>query len=328
MQDDYLRVRETVACFAGAPACAVAVTGADAEAWLNAAFAKDVEAIVPLKGAIGLFLEHSGDVFAMASVFRKEDDGFLVFSDRRELRDRLIADADGDVAVTDIAATHGLVNVIGPKAMELMTEIAGEDIVSIPYMGFEESVDGDYVVFRQSFTGEFEFRLMAPHDGFDALYSRVLEAAREMGGGEIDPAIIDLVSLEMRFIKDADVIGRVTALEAGLHWMIDFRKEDFVGRDAVLREKSDLKRKSLIVRLDEAGVAEAGADLMIEARPVGKLVRVVYSPRLETDIAFAFVERDIGWVGVNYAVRSGEGRTTLASAVSSPLFLSRSVLSD
>lgn len=328
MQNDYRLVRETVACFAGLPACAVTVTGSDAEAWLNAAFARDVQAIVPLKGAIGLFLEPGGDVLAMACVFRTEDDSFLVFADRAELRDRLVADATGDVAVTDIAATHALISVIGPKAMELMTEIAGEDVISIPYMGFEDSVTGDFVVFRQGFTGEFEFRLLVPHDGFDALYTRVLQAAGALEGGEIDPGIIDVMSLEMRFVKDADVIGRGTALEAGLHWMIDFRKEDFVGRDAVLRERQNPARKSLIVRLDRTGVARAGADLTIEARPVGQLVRVAYSPRLKSDIAFAFLEREVGWVGVSYAVRSDEGQMALASAVSSPLFLSRSVLSD
>jgi len=328
MQNDYSKVRETVACFTGLPACSVTMKGDGAEACLNKLFAKDVEAIVPLKGMIGLFLEENGDVFAMSSVSRDEDDTFIVFSERAELKDKLMSYAADDIEVADLAETHNMINIIGPKAVELMTDFAGDDIISIPYMGFEESYDGDYVIYRQGFVGEFEFRLLVPNEGLDELYAKVVEATAQFDGGEIHPEILRMLSLEMRFIKDSDVIGKATALEAGLHWMIDFRKEDFVGRDAVLAQKADLQRRAFLVKLQDTGVAKEGSKLTIETKVVGELARVEYSPTLKSDIGFAYLEKDTGWVGVNYAVESDEGQKTLAAAVSSPVIMARSILND
>ena len=138
---------------------------------------------------------------------------------------------------------------------------------------------------------------------------------------------MELVCFEMRSINEGDLIDQATPLEAGLHWMIDFQKEDFVGHAAILSQKSSLKVKSLIVGFADSGIAQPGADLTIEKKVVGKVGRVAYSPTLGHDIAFAYLDQATGWVGVNYAVQTDTGET-IASKMSSPLFVTRSVLSD
>ena len=325
MANDYETVRNTVACFEANVPCGLKITGDGAEEWLNELFTKDVETLPPLKGLIGLFLQDDGSLIAIANLFRDEEDDFFVFSDRAELAAYLDSNAGEDVSIEPVSNTHRIIAVLGPKAQDMISDTAGEDILSIPYMGFEEAAEADFTVFRQGFTGEYEFRLLVPNESSDQVRADIVAAVEDLEGKEISADVMDLLCLEMRSINNEDVVGKATALEAGLHWMIDFQKESFKGLDAVSAEKSALKRKSLIVTTSDKGVAAAGADLTIEGQAVGTVVRSMYSPTLECDIAFCYLDASTGWVGVNYDIKTDAG-TTLATALSSPLFVTRTVL--
>lgn len=305
----------------------IRVSGADAEKALNACFSMDLEIILPWKGVTGLFLNEQASVLAVATVF-KGDDEFFIFTEvatseilLRHLGEKLSSAA---VEIEDLSTQYGWICALGPKAQNAMSEFAGEDILGLPYLAFEENVKLDAKLFRMGFSGEFEYRILCPLDRCQEMKATMLNGGQEFGLEVVQPEVLSLLMLEMRSLGIADIPSDVDPIQAGLHWMVNFRKEAYFGHQAVLEAKSNPRRRALMLRLAEKGVAAAGDRIEIEGQDFGFLVHVDYSPTLESDIALAYADPAFGRVGVTFETK-GKERGCMATGVSAPLFVTKTV---
>ena len=182
------------------------------------------------------------------------------------------------------------------------------------------------MVGRHGFSGEFGYDLLCPRADVDALVERlrvVFPAAVPC-----DPQVHRLLRLEMRnFDLAGEPAGSCSALEAGLHWAIDFRKPHFAGRDAVFAEKAGgLRRRLVGFALGGAPAnIEAGATLSDAGEAVGVVTTAAFSPTVGKVVGLAALAEAYGWVGITLDVETagGPGRVRL---VSTPFLITESML--
>jgi glycine cleavage system aminomethyltransferase T len=305
------------------------VGGARAEAALNALFSADLEIVAPYKGAIGLFLDDAAGVIAIAAVFKAADD-FYVFTEAasadalwRHLSSELPAQG---AELEDLRATHDWLCILGPRAQDTMSKSAGDHILGLPYLAFEENEALGALVFRMGFCGEYEYRMLLPAGHGAEAAARLLRDGAEFGIGRAEAAVLPTLMLEMRSLALADLPPGGNPIEAGLHWMINFRKDGLRADAALQRIKAAPQRRALMLRLRDAGRAADGDRLAIEGKDLGYLARVLHSPTLGEDIGLAFVEPGFGQVGVTFEVLGARGATR-ALGVSAPLFVTKTVRS-
>ena len=89
-----------------------------------------------------------------------------------------------------------------------------------------------------------------------------------------------------------DISETINPLEAGLAWICDFSKEDFVGRSKLLELKAKgLKRKFVSFICDSKPIARKG-DLFLDAssQVIGFVTSACVSPSLETGIGMGLVD--------------------------------------
>lgn len=327
MKSNYNTARNHAALLDLAGEGRIRISGADAQKALDACFSMELEIILPWKGVTGLFLSDQGAVLAIATVF-KGDDEFFVFTEAataasllRYLQDHL---AGQQVDIEDLSQRFGWICVLGPKAQSAMSQFGGEEVLGLPYLAFEENVKLEAKLFRMGFCGEFEYRVLCPLDRCLAMMSDFVEAGQEFGLEMADPNVLPLLMLEMRSLGIADIPADADPIQAGLHWMVSFGKQAYPGRDVVLAAKSEPRRRALMMLLEEGGVARAGDRLQIEGQDFGFLAHVDYSPVLDRNIALAYADAELGWVGVSFGVVGKEGGC-VASGVSAPLFVTKTV---
>lgn len=306
------------------------VGGPDAQDALNACFSMDLEVVLPWRGVSGLFLDANAGIQAIATVFRGGEDEFFVFTESAtatSLADHLRQALSGaNVQIDDLAQSHSWIALIGPKAQAAMAEVAGEEVMGLPYLAFEENLPLQSTLFRMGFCGEFEFRVLCPQERSQEVTDRLLQVGQPLGVDKQSAEVMRLLMLEMRSLSITDIPSGFDPIRCGLHWMVNFRKPQFVGRDAVLAAKVAPRQHALMMLLDSNGVARAGDRLRIENRDLGQLTHVRYSPELGRDIALAYVDADLGWVGVSFET-VGQARGCLATGVSAPLFVTKTISS-
>jgi glycine cleavage system T protein (aminomethyltransferase) len=325
MLETYTAARTAVALFDNAADARIRISGPDCRR-LNEFVSIDLDALHPFHGLVGLVIRPDASLVAVASIF-KSDGEFLLFgeAERAEALYAHLADclAGLDVQIEDLRKTHGYLSIVGPLAQDVIAEAAAEDALGLSFLSFEDNPRLGCKLFRAGFTGEYEYRFLASNAGIGELRQRLEAAGQASGMIAGDPAALPVMLLEVRSLLHRDIAAGANVLEAGLHWMINFRKQELIGGTVLNQLKSSVQRRGVMIELAEAGAAQDGDPLSIEGEDVGLIARVVHSPTRNVDISLAYVDADLGWVGVSFDVVSGK-RKTVARAIAAPTVLTRS----
>ncbi len=333
MDEDQLRqytaARNGVALFDFSRSAKFEFAGKDVETYLNRVMTLDVEGMRSGKAANTVMVKEDGTIVAIVWLLR-DDDAFLLITDpekRSEVAGWLEQHRAGmEVEIRDKTEGLGCLSIVGPKAQELARTLAGDDIIGLPYLGFEHNETTGCVVCRIGYTGEYEYRFIFPVERLHEMRTMTLEKGQEYSIEECQERSLNVLMLEMKSINQArDLARNVTLLQAGLHWAVDFRKESFIGREAIMHEKGSIKRKLLLLVLENGAMPDDGAVLSIGKAKVGAVVNRAFSPTLNKGIALGLINEDVAWVGISFDVEADGGRATRATACSSPLFLTRTV---
>lgn len=321
---EYQAIRHGVAISDVSDCGKFAVSGDGAAELLDDLLAGDVTRL--LEGGIRwtAMLDDDGRVVADVQVYNDYDRYFVTCAGalRERVLEALTTQAGDEVKIEDHTTALAALAVEGPLAADVPAAVGGIDASGIPLLRFTRcSIDGREVrVARIGFTGEFGFVFFADRAAAPSLAARIHEA--EPHAVLCGQAVQAVTRLEVRaFDLARDVPGGQTALEAGLHWMIDFRKPRFRGRDAVLAEKTRGPARRLIAFVAPgAEPVQPGAAVRDGAEPVGAVANVAWSPALERTIGLAYLDAAYAWVGLDLAVDGADRITT----VSSPILLTES----
>jgi aminomethyltransferase len=252
---------------------------------------------------------------------------FTVTCDRAVLGVLLDAfrDAAGDVAIEDQTSAFAAFVIEGPDADNVPALLLGPDAAALSLLRFTTgTIAGvDVMVGRIGYTGEFGYIFLVPRERsgeVDAAVAASLPKAVHCG-----PDVHDLLQLEIRaFNRRHDIMRGESLLEAGLHWMVDFRKPQFRGRDAIMSEKAaGLTQRQVAFVLDGADHVQRGAQVIVNDVPVGYVVNSGFSPVLKKTIGLAYVAEPCAWVGVQTRIQTLSGATP-SRFVSSPFITTES----
>jgi aminomethyltransferase len=177
--------------------------------------------------------------------------------------------AGGMAEVVDESEATGLIAVQGPLAVAAVAGLADRDLAAVKRFRFARaSVAGvPCLACRTGYTGEDGFELACPADRAPALWSALALA----GGTPIGLGARDTLRLEARLcLYGNDIDETTTPLEAGLGWVVKLDAGDFVGKDALARQKAEGVRRSLVgFRIAGRGIARHGYPIVDRARPAG-----------------------------------------------------------
>ncbi len=305
------------------------ISGDDALLFLNRLVSGNVEAMRDGRIINTLFMRENGAIVAIVWLL-KDEDRFIILTDG-ENKDVLLGwlskHSEGhNVHIEDKTDLLGCIAVIGPKAQELTRIIAGDDIIGLPYLGFEHNTATDSLLCRIGHTGEYEYRFVIPKEYSDRLINQIMENGAEYGIVQCDTDVLDILMLEMKSLNQyRDIPEDTTPIQAGLHWMIDFRKDEFIGKDIVVQEKKSPPRRLLTLLFEDKAEIPDRARLFIQDTEVGFVVHRAYSPTLEKDISLAYIDERFAWAGIDFNVETLKRDMIRAKTVSSPLFITMTI---
>jgi aminomethyltransferase len=198
-----------------------------------------------------------------------------------------------DAELRDRSDEIALLALQGPKAAAVLAPLTDVDLESIAYYHFREGrVAGrPAVVSRTGYTGEDGFELYVANEDAAPLWRALLEAGAPEGVVPAGLGARDSLRLEMGYaLYGNDLDERRTPLEAGLGWVVKLDKGEFVGRDALVRQKeAGVAERLAGFRLLERGFPRHGYPVRHEGEPAGEVTSGVLSPSLGQGIGMAYL---------------------------------------
>jgi dimethylglycine dehydrogenase len=233
---------------------------------------------------------------------------------------------DGSVQLANVTSRDAVLTLAGPRSRDLLQALTDADCSRKAFRFFRcrELRVGMAPVraLRVSFVGELGYELHHPAEYQRYLYDLVMEAGREHGIVDFGYRTLDSLRLEKAYrLWGADMSADWTPLEAGMDRFVAFEKGDFIGRDALLRQREQGLKRALACLVIDATDADAHAyePVLADGRIIGYVASGGYGHTVEKSIAFSYLPLAYVETGTELEVEIlGEQRP--ARVVEQPLY--------
>lgn len=226
-------------------------------------------------------------------------------------------ETDG-IALRDITSAHGVINLTGPLARKVLEKVTDDDVShdGFPFMSARDIRIGyaPAMAYRVTYVGELGWELYIPSEYMQYVFETLQAAGKEFEITNVGYRAIDSLRLEKRFLAwGVDITPDYNPFEAGLQFLIDWNKGDFIGAGALsaIRDKG-VQRKLVCLALDDPLPVFGGEAIMLGGTPVAQSTSGNFGYTLGKSLVLAYL--DIAHLeGNDFAVESfgRQSRATL-----------------
>lgn len=275
----------------------VEISGPDALALVQKLTTNDASKLQVGQTQYSLMCYPDGGTVDDLLVYRGEDSFLLVINAANIDKDLewIEKHVEGEVTVRDISRETAQLALQGPLAEQILQKLTRTDLSSIGFFRFQQDVDLDgaiALVSRSGYTGEDGFEIyLSPKDA-PALWNKILEAGAEEGVVPCGLGARDTLRLEARLpLYGHELSASISPLEAGLGFAVKLDKGDFIGRDALLKQKEEgVPRKLVGLEMIGRGIARAHYPVYVGEEEVGEVTSGTQSPTLGKNVALALID--------------------------------------
>jgi aminomethyltransferase len=325
IQAEHRAVRQQVGLFDLSHMGEIFCRGSGALAYLQKLTTNNVAALAPGQIQYSAMCYPDGGIVDDLLVYRLPDGFMLVVNaanlakDWAWLSEHRTADTDLD----NVSYETGMLAIQGPKAEDVTARMTDYPLAKLPFYHLATGRFGSYELLfsRTGYTGEDGFEIYCPAEAADQLWELAVEAGRPESMVPVGLGARDSLRLEMRYALYGHEIDRNTnPIAAGLGWICKLDKGEFIGREAILRMKSEGPTQKLVsLRLGARAIPREHYRVFADGRDVGEVRSGLFSPSLECGIATAYVESGCAAVGTDLAVQIRD-RMEPAQVVKAPFY--------
>jgi aminomethyltransferase len=233
------------------------------------------------------------------------------------------AERGGDTAVVNASARYALIAAQGPQAETVLQSLTAIDLPGIKYYWFAhgEVAGVRATVSRTGYTGEDGFEIFTPPAQADRVWQALLEAGRTVDLKPCGLGARDTLRLEAAMrLCGSDMDEQTTVLEAGLGWIVGWKKQDFLGAARLREQKMNgVERRLAPFEMRDRAIARHGYNVIRDHEQVGVVTSGTQTPFLKKAIGFAMVPVSMAVVGEPLMI-DVRGKLVAAEVVPEPFY--------
>ena len=212
------------------------------------------------------------------------------------------------VSIKDRSDEYSLLAVQGPHSADVIQKLVSDELNLEYYHFMNGKIAGvDMIISRTGYTGEIGYELYLKGDESTAekVWNEIFSAGKEFDIQPVGLAARDSLRLEMGYCLYGNDIDQTTnPIEAGLGWVTKLDKQEFIGKDVILKAKQDgTKRKLVAMISDEKTFPRHGYEIIADSKKVGVITSGTVSPVLEKPIALGYVDKPFNSQGSEVAFK-------------------------
>ena len=330
--DEHMAVRTACGVFDVSHMGEVLVTGREAERFVQHIFTNDVSGAPVGKIFYGMMLHPDGGTIDDLLVYKEGDERFFLVINAANI-DKDYAWISEQVKAFDAVAEnqsdqYGQLAVQGPKAEEVVEKVLQLPCAELVFYTFKKmDVEGEtIIVSRTGYTGEDGFEIYASHALIQQMWDKLMESGEANGRSSESYR----TSSDGRVASDEDVIVKpcglgcrdtlrfevglplygdeltddLSPIEAGLGMFVKVEKGDFIGKEAVARQKAEgVSRKIVGIELEGRAIPRHGYEVVADDQVVGTVTTGYNSISTGKSVCMALVAIDYAKLGTPVSVR-------------------------
>ncbi len=228
-----------------------------------------------------------------------------------------------DVKFEDKTLETSMIAVQGPKAIEIVQPMLDIDLGAMKYYTgqFGTVLDVSALVSRTGYTGEDGCEIITSKEDALKVWNALVTESAKVGGIPAGLGARDTLRLEAAMpLYGHELNEDINPIQVGLKFAVNLKDRQFVGRDSLLKFKSDTEQNVLVgLELEGRRAAREHCKVFSGQEEVGEVTSGSFSPTLEKPVAMAFVKPAIAAAGGSLDVDI-RGKTHSATIVKLPFY--------
>ena len=296
---EHMAVRNACGIFDVSHMCPISVEGPDALKVLQYICSNNVEKLGFRRVQYNLLCNERGGVVDDILLYRLGESKFIVVanaSNAEKVKEWMERYRAPQMEITDLQPPHGIVSLQGPRCMDILRHMNWEglqglrknDIHTVDFKGRE------MLVSRTGYTGSDGYEFLVPNEVAIDLWA----ALSKSGDGAIPSGLGARDSLRTEAglpLYGHEYSDDLSPIGTPFSWAIKLDKGNFVGRDALRKEKEVGPKYTLVgFTSDSRSIPRAGQKVFrgedLSGVGMGWVSSGTFSPVLSQAIGFAFLE--------------------------------------
>ena len=289
--DEHQAVRHACGVFDVSHMGEVLVSGTDVERYVNHIFTNDVRGIPNGKILYGMMCYENGGTVDDLLVYKVTDDiFFLVINAANIDKDWawIQEQATGyDVTLQNQSEEYGELAIQGPQAEQVMQEVLGIPCQELAFYTFKQL--GDMIVSRTGYTGEDGFEIYATPDYINECWDKLMDSGRCKPCGL---GCRDTLRFEVGLPLYGDELSQdITPVMAGLSMFVKLDKEEFIGREALAKQKADGPARRIVgIELADKAIPRHGYVVLKDGNPIGEVTTGYHTISTDKSVCMALID--------------------------------------
>ncbi len=301
--DEHQAVRNHCGVFDVSHMGEVLVSGPEAERYVNHIFTNNVVGIAAGKILYGMMCYEDGGTVDDLLVYKMADNRFFLVINAANI-DKDWAWMQQQAVGFDVTLDHqsdryGQLAVQGPEAERLMEQTLGIPCSELVFYTFK-TID-DIIVSRTGYTGEDGFEIYATPDIINRYWDKLMEAGVKPCG----LGCRDTLRFEVGLPLYGDELSAdISPIMAGLGIFVKLEKTDFIGREALARQKAEgVARKLVGIELHDKAIPRHGYAVVKDGQPVGTVTTGYHTISTDKSVCLALVDTPYAALGTELDIQ-------------------------
>jgi aminomethyltransferase len=289
--DEHQAVRQSCGVFDVSHMGEVLITGPDAERYVNHIFTNDVTSMPAGKILYGMMCYENGGVVDDLLVYKcGENEFFLVINAANIDKDWewIQEQSKGyNVKLDHQSDSYGELAVQGPESEHVMKDVLGIDGSDLIFYTFKQI--GDVIISRTGYTGEDGFEIYATPNYINECWDKLVASGRCKPCGL---GCRDTLRFEVGLPLYGDELSaEITPIMAGLGIFVKLDKDEFIGKDALARQKEEGPAKKLVgIELSDKAIPRHGYVVLKDGQPIGEVTTGYHTISTDKSVCMALID--------------------------------------
>ena len=299
---EHLAVRATVGLFDLSHMGEFEIHGPGANALVQKLSTNDVGRLTDGRVLYTLFCNEAGGIVDDLLIYRYTDNHYMLVVNAANIeKDLQWVERHNDTRakIKDISDNTALIALQGPKAIDILNPLVPElNVSDISFFRFvvDEVAGIRTVISRTGYTGETGFELYVDANNAENLWEALYPAVIEAEGQPVGLGARDTLRLEAGLrLYGIDMNDNTNPYEVGLGKFVKSKNRQFIGKNALLRErKNGITKKMIGFQMLDRAVARTGCAVYQKGERIGEVTSGAPSPSLKRNIGFAIILAQVG----------------------------------
>ena len=308
--DEHQTVRQACGVFDVSHMGEVLVSGPEAERYVNHIFTNDVTKVANGQILYGMMCYEDGGVVDDLLIYKVAADRyFLVINASNIDKDWawIQEQAKGyDVTLEHQSEQYGELAVQGPEAERVMEEVLQIPCQELTFYTFKEvklpEAEGEVIVSRTGYTGEDGFEIYATPGYINDCWDKLIASGRCKPCGL---GCRDTLRFEVGLPLYGDELSEeITPIMAGLSMFVKFDKEEFIGKEALARQKAEGPSRKLVgIELADKAIPRHGYTVLKDGEAIGKVTTGYHTISTDKSVCMALIDAQYATLGTEVEIQ-------------------------